>query len=143
MNDTNSTTKQEVLNEIEGDIARYRRYRKYSSILQWVILLLVAIAGFFTTAAGGIGTGEMAKTWFSSANWLTIWGLIAVIGSLVVQNANPAQMAATFEKKKDVMRAIRTALKFRGLEVKVAAKLMETARTDPEKALDELAGHES
>jgi hypothetical protein len=41
------------------------------------------------------------------------------------------------------MRAIRTALKFRGLEVKVAAKLMETARTDPEKALDELAGHES
>jgi hypothetical protein len=40
------------------------------------------------------------------------------------------------------MRAIRTELKYRGLEVEMAAKLMEIARADPEKAMDKLAGQE-
>lgn len=103
MMDTADKTKDDLLAEIEGDIARYRRYRKYSSTVQWVVLLLITISGFFTTAAGGVGAGDMTNVWFSAPRWLTTWGLIAAIGSLIVQNANPAQMAETFEKKKDAM----------------------------------------
>lgn len=93
MTNTADKTKGDLLTEIEGDIARYRRYRKYSSTVQWVVLLLITIAGFFTTAAGGVGAGDMTNVWFSEPRWLTTWGLIAAIGSLIVQNANPAQMA--------------------------------------------------
>lgn len=139
MNEDGADIKEQLLIELENDIARYRKYRDWSTNLQWVALLLVTIAGFFTAAAGGIGTGVQNVAWYSSPNWLTTWGLIAAIGALITQNANPAQLAISFEKKKDAMRAIRTELKFRGLEVNMAAKLMEMARRDPEKAMDALA----
>ena len=47
-------------------------------------------------------------------------------------------MAKSFEKKKDAMRAIRTKLKYRGLDVEEAARLMELARKDPEEVFEEL-----
>lgn len=132
-------TRNDLLNEIESDIARYRQYRKNSSKLRWFVLLMITVSGFFTAAAGGAGSGQIINTWFSTPNMLTVWGLVAAIGSLVVQTANPAGLAETFEKKKDAMRALRTELKYRDLDIKVAARLMETARTDPEKAMDTLA----
>lgn len=57
---------------------------------------------------------------------------------MIVQNANPAQMSETAEKKKDAMRAIRTELKYRDLDVQEAASIVEIARRDPEKAIDML-----
>jgi hypothetical protein len=62
---------------------------------------------------------------------------------LVVQNYNPEQKALRFEKKKDAMRAIRTALKYRELDVAEAALLVEKARLEPADALEDLANQEN
>lgn len=135
--------KNELLEEIDRDIDRYRRHRKYWSLLQWIVLFLVTIAGFFTTAVGGLGADELATAWYASPNYVTAWGVIAVLGAMIVQNASPAQMAETSEKKKDAMRAIRTELRYRDLNVRAAAKLVQTARRDPEKAIDMLLSQSS
>ncbi len=143
MPDDDDDKKQQLLLEIETAIEKYRKYRKRSTALQWSVLLLVTIAGFFTTAAGSVELGKETSAWFASPTALTAWGLIAAIGSLIVQNANPAQMAERFEKKKDAMRAIRTALKYRNLDLIVAAELVEIARVDPGQALDDLSNQQS
>ncbi len=141
--DESKEDKKALLEEIDNDIDRYRGHRKYWSILQWLVLFLVTLAGFFTTAVGGLGAEELAKSWYASPKFVTTWGLISVFGAMVVQNANPSVMAQNSEKKKDAMRAIRTELKYRGLSVKGAAKLVQTARQDPEKAIDMLLNSES
>ena len=141
MTNQDGNTKDKLLEEIESDIKRYRKYRLIGSIFQWIVLLLVAIAGFFTTLTGAVDASGVANVWFANPNWLITWGLVTVIGSLVVQQGKPGQKAETWEKKKDAMRAIRTGLLFRGLELKKAAELMEAARSDPETAVDDLAGH--
>ena len=134
--DSTPDSKHELLQEIETAIERYRHLGKRNSVIQWSALLPVTVAGFFTTAAGGVG---MENAWYASPSALTIWGLIAVIGSLIIQTANPGQIAERCEQKKDAMRAIRTALKFRALDLAVAAELVELARDDPRQALDYLS----
>lgn len=128
--------KKELLLEIENAIEQYIKYRKRMTLVQWGVLLSVTIAGFFTTAAGNV---DQASTWFASSTALTTWGLIAAIGSLVIQNVNPTNRAETFERKKDAMRAIRTALKFREMDVIEAAELIEIARRNPSQALEDLS----
>jgi hypothetical protein len=135
--------KASLLEEIDSDIRRYKKHRQYWSSLQWLVLFSVTIAGFFTTAVGGLGSEELSKAWYASTKYVTIWGLISVVGAMIVQNANPSVMAQNSEKKKDAMRAIRTDLKYRGLSVKDAARLVQTARKDPDKATDMLLSSES
>lgn len=129
---SSDSKKQQLLFEVEADIRKYRRARKASNALQWTVLILVTIAGFFTTAAGTVDKdSESSLPWFATQKALTAWGLTATIGSMIIQNAKPAQMAEQFEKKKDAMRSIRTALKFRNMELDEAARLIEIARAEP------------
>ena len=131
-----------LLLEVNIAIEKYRNYRKKSHLLHWAVLFSVAIAGFLTTTTGASGPSSPTTPWFLSHSALTVWGLITVLGALIVQNANPAKMAEGFEKKKDAMRAIRTAVKYRSLDLNEAAEFMETARDDPERVLELLSKNE-
>lgn len=131
-----SDRKKELVTELEGEIEKYRRLRKRHHWLQWLTLVPMTIAGFLTTSAGNVGTVEV---WYAAPEALMIWGLIGVVGSLIIQTANPEQRAQRFELKKDAMRSIRTSLKYRGMDVEKAAELQEIAREDPRQALDALA----
>jgi hypothetical protein len=136
--DDAAAARDELLKEIDVSIEKYRHRRKRNAIIQWAVLIPITIAGFFTASAGVTDASGVVDAWYSSPSALIFWGIVTAVGSVIIQTANPAQKAERFEKKKDALRAIKTAMKFRDLEVSLAAELVELARSDPSVAFENL-----
>ncbi len=130
----------DLVADIDKTMKTYKRWRYFYKGLQWSVLLAVTIAGFFTTTAGTVVDlpPEVAEPWYARSHFLITWGLIAALGSVIVQQASPAQQSEVFEKKRDTLRHIRSAVVYWDLDAKVASNLIEMALNDPAQASTDL-----
>lgn len=131
MKGTEEKFTKEITEEIE------RRHKKYHQLIaiQWIVTILIAVAGVLTTAAGS-SQGE--NQWFASSSALVAWGAITAIGTAISQFANPAKNSEFHSQVKCALKAIRGAVEFRDLPTDQAEQLRVLARTNPEDAIVQL-----
>lgn len=127
--------KEKFVEELNKSIKwHYATYRRLNAV-QIIVLILVAIAGVLTVAAGS-SDGE--NQWFAEPNALIVWGGITAIGAVVNQFVIPNTKAEYHLRFKMALKAIKGAIINRGLPVDEADRIRTNARTNPEEAQDEL-----
>lgn len=130
------------ISELDEGIAWH--YRKYHQLmtLQWTVMIFVALAGVFTTAAGwptsedpaGLPTSE--GKWIAEPYLLVICGAVVAVGAVVNQLGNPTKRAEHQLKIKLVYKAIKGAIRYRGLSLDTAQKAKSMAWTNPDGAVE-------
>jgi len=127
--------KEEFVEELSESIKwHYATYRRLNAV-QIIVMILVAIAGVFTVAAGSTH-GE--NQWFAESNALIAWGGITAVGAVVNQFVIPSTRAEYHLNLKMALKAIRGAVINRGLPVDEADRIRTKAWTNPDEAQDEL-----
>ncbi len=116
----------------EGIATHDRKYRRLM-ILQWMVMILVALAGVFTTAAG-VPTNE--GSWIAHPNSLLIWGSVAAVGAIANQLGNPTKSGEHQLKIKLAYKAIKGAIQYRGLPLDTAQQAKSTSWTNPDGAVE-------
>ena len=124
-----------LIKEIENSIKWHNYKYRQMIIIQWSIMILVAIAGAFTAVSGSTQGQEQ---WFAQPNALVVWGATTAIGATINQIGNPGKIGDFHLNQKLALKAIRGAIQYRGLPVDVADDLRSTARKNPEEAVERL-----
>lgn len=131
-----SGTREQFVAELDGDIKFHESWTKRWTALQWVGMVLVAIAGAITAAAAAPGAfGQAPETgfWFQSPVVLFISGVVTTIGALINQFFDPRGRAETHRNKGVASWVIRGAVRFQCLEIDQAQRLRALAQTSLKK----------
>ena len=141
MTSTNDPGEKFVGNLNESIQQRWVTY-KWLLVVQWTIMILVGIAGVFTTFSGLVGDLKAGQQppWYAQGSVLLVWGIVTTIGAIVNQTLNPAKKAEHNLKVKVVYKAIRGAIQFRGMPLDEAEKIRASAWGNPEHAMDQISG---
>ncbi|HLO30222.1 MAG TPA: hypothetical protein VK249_13850 [Anaerolineales bacterium] len=133
--DQNDDRKKTFLAELEEQIKdQYRQYR----IQAWVqtsLMILIALAGFLTGAAG---LDNLHSFWYSQPNALLAWGGITALGAAFNQFSDPGRSSQRHLMTKIALKSIRGAVLYQGLSVNEADKLRNRAWKDPERVAEDM-----
>lgn len=121
--------------ETEKEIGKKRTRMRYLSWLQWVIMISVGCAGLLTSLTG---TEIYRDMWFTSPDFLVIWGIISTIGALVNQAANPNERIEKYMNTVCALKAIVGAVKYQNLPINEADQIRTTARQNGTLAINTL-----
>ena len=131
----NDEQKQAFLAELDDQIKdQYRRYRIQSAV-QTGLMILIAVAGFLTGAAG---LDNLHSFWYSQPNALLAWGGITALGAAFNQFGDPGKSSHHHLMTKIALKSIRGAVIYQGLSIGEADRLRSQAWKDPERAAEEM-----
>ncbi len=127
--------KEKFINDLNESIKwHYSRYRLLS-VLQWSIMILVAIAGVFTTAAGLPGASNQ---WLSKPITLLLCGGIVAVGATINQVGNPGKSTQHQLNIKLAFKAIRGAVEFRNMPIDLAQQFRTSGYKTPEETIEKV-----
>ena len=117
------------ITQLSDDIRYQWSAHRRLSALQWVIMVLVAIAGGFTTVSG---TSQGKDQWFSDPMFLVVWGGVTAIGAIINQLGNPGKQSAHHFQVKMALHGVKGAVEFQNMPIEKAQTLKQLAYGDPE-----------
>lgn len=130
--------KEKFLSEIEEQIRITKRFELAYWCVQTFLMLLITICGFLTAAS----TNEVTKNlWVSNPNSVLFFGLISAISAIANQVVAPQEKYIFHKNYKKVLRNIRGAVMYSGMDISEAESLRAQASTKPSSVIDRLTKH--
>lgn len=125
--------RKEFLEDIESEITKRTWFQNFYKILRVVLMVTIAICGFFTATAS-----QVEKVSFLDKTSIMWFGLLSAVCAVLNQSLSPSASNIFHQNIRKAMEYIKGEVQFSNMEISKAHKLKSLATTEPEAVLGKL-----
>lgn len=138
--DQNDEQREKFLELLGREFNQQLRKYRFDSRVQLIVMLLIAIAGFFTGAAS---LDKTQTAWYAQSSALLLFGGISTVGAAFYQFRDPVKRSNKYHNRKIALKVIKEGILFGILPLDEAKRFHSRVWTEPEQVINDVLRWES